>query len=168
MVQSVWHLTPFFTATDSRNRKFECVGRCRWLSRACGNSYSHFLAVMADLFGIFCAAEHITDFIEVNVNNLQRCRLLSLIGGPCGVSWLLWYAISATCWRYGAGLMTLPTIIIATRASIRAVPTSIRDAALGLGASPMQTALDHVLPLAAPNVLLAMSELRRRLVRPRR
>ena len=50
-------------------------------------------------------------------------------------------------------LMTLPTIIIATRASIRAVPTSIRDAALGLGASKMQTATDHILPLAAPGIL---------------
>ena len=50
-------------------------------------------------------------------------------------------------------LMTLPTIIIATRASIRAVPTSIRDAALGLGASPMQAAIDHVLPLAMPGIL---------------
>ena len=50
-------------------------------------------------------------------------------------------------------LMTLPTIIIATRASIRAVPTSIRDAALGLGASRMQAATDHVLPLAAPGIL---------------
>ena len=50
-------------------------------------------------------------------------------------------------------LMTLPTIIIATRASIRAVPPSIRDAALGVGASPMQAAIDHVLPLAAPGIL---------------
>ena len=50
-------------------------------------------------------------------------------------------------------LMTLPTIIIATRASIRAVPTSIRDAALGLGASRMQAAIDHVLPIAAPGIL---------------
>jgi phosphate transport system permease protein len=49
--------------------------------------------------------------------------------------------------------MTLPTIIIATRASIRAVPPSIRDAALGVGASKMQTVFHHVLPLAAPGIL---------------
>jgi phosphate transport system permease protein len=50
-------------------------------------------------------------------------------------------------------LMTLPTIIIATRASIRAVPPSIRDAALGVGASKMQTVFHHVLPLAMPGIL---------------
>ncbi|MEO1540511.1 MAG: ABC transporter permease subunit, partial [Pseudomonadota bacterium] len=50
-------------------------------------------------------------------------------------------------------LMTLPTIIIASRAAIRAVPPSIRDAALGLGASEVQTAFHHVLPLAMPGIL---------------
>ena len=49
--------------------------------------------------------------------------------------------------------MTLPTIIIASRAAIRAVPPSIRDAALGVGASRMQTTFHHVLPLAMPGVL---------------
>ena len=51
------------------------------------------------------------------------------------------------------GLMTIPTIIIASRASIRAVPPSIKDAALALGASRMQAAIHHVLPLAAPGIL---------------
>jgi phosphate transport system permease protein len=50
-------------------------------------------------------------------------------------------------------LMTLPTIIIATRSAIRAVPPSIRDAALGVGASKMQMVFHHVLPLAAPGIL---------------
>jgi phosphate transport system permease protein len=50
-------------------------------------------------------------------------------------------------------LMTLPTIIIATRASLRAVPPSIREAALGVGASKMQSVFHHVLPLAAPGIL---------------
>ena len=50
-------------------------------------------------------------------------------------------------------LMTLPTIIISSRASIRAVPPSIRDAALGVGASKMQTITHHVLPLAMPGML---------------
>ncbi|MDO5703753.1 MAG: ABC transporter permease subunit, partial [Paracoccus sp. (in: a-proteobacteria)] len=50
-------------------------------------------------------------------------------------------------------LMTLPTIIIATRASLKAVPPSIRDAALGIGASRMQTVFHHVLPLAMPGIL---------------
>ena len=50
-------------------------------------------------------------------------------------------------------LMTLPTVIIATRAALKAVPPSIRDAALGVGASKMQTVFHHVLPLAAPGIL---------------
>ncbi|HSX72701.1 MAG TPA: ABC transporter permease subunit, partial [Shinella sp.] len=50
-------------------------------------------------------------------------------------------------------LMTLPTIIIATRAALKAVPPSIRSAALGLGASRMQTVFHHVLPLAMPGIL---------------
>ena len=50
-------------------------------------------------------------------------------------------------------LMTLPTIIIATRAALKSVPPSIRDAALGIGASKMQTTFHHVLPLAAPGIL---------------
>jgi phosphate transport system permease protein len=50
-------------------------------------------------------------------------------------------------------LMTLPTVIIATRAAIRAVPPSIREAALGIGASKMQTVTHHVLPLALPGIL---------------
>ncbi|MCM2449189.1 ABC transporter permease subunit, partial [Agrobacterium vitis] len=53
----------------------------------------------------------------------------------------------------GLPLMTLPTIIIATRAALKAVPPSIRAAALGLGASKMQTVFHHVLPLAMPGVL---------------
>ncbi|MEM8840567.1 MAG: ABC transporter permease subunit, partial [Pseudomonadota bacterium] len=59
-------------------------------------------------------------------------------------------------------LMSLPTIIIASRASIRAVPPSIRDAALGIGASKLQTSSHHVLPLAMPGILtgsiLAMAQ----------
>ena len=50
-------------------------------------------------------------------------------------------------------LMTLPVIIIASRASLKAVPPSIREAALGVGASKMQTVLHHVLPLAMPGML---------------
>ena len=49
--------------------------------------------------------------------------------------------------------MTLPRIIIPTRAALKAVPPSIRDAALGVGASPLQTVFHHVLPLAMPGIL---------------
>ena len=74
--------------------------------------------------------------------------------GTSCFSWLFWHAtFGPVGWRYGACPNDPSTIIIATRASIRAVPTSIRDAALGLGASRMQAATDHVLPLAAPGIL---------------
>ncbi len=52
-------------------------------------------------------------------------------------------------------LMTMPTIIIATRSTLKAIPPSIREAALGLGASRVQTVTDHVLPLALPGILTA-------------
>ena len=50
-------------------------------------------------------------------------------------------------------LMTLPTIIIASRAALKAVPPSIREAALGVGASPLQVVIHHVLPLAMPGIM---------------
>jgi phosphate transport system permease protein len=53
--------------------------------------------------------------------------------------------------------MTLPTVIIAGRAAIRSVPPSIREAALGVGASPLQVALQHELPLALPGLLVVMA-----------
>ena len=114
------------------------------------------LAVMAAVYlEYFAPPGRLTDFIEVNVNNLAAVP--SIVFGLLGLAVFLgFFGMPRSAPLVGGmvlALMTLPTIIIATRASIRAVPTSIRDAALGLGASPMQTALDHVLPLAAPGIL---------------
>lgn len=96
-----------------------------------------------------------TDLIEVNINNLAAVPsivygllglavFINLVGLPRSASLVGGLVLS---------LMTLPTIIIATRAALRAVPPSIRAAALGLGASKTQMVFHHVLPLAAPGIL---------------
>ena len=114
------------------------------------------LAVMAAIYlEYFAPPGRLTDFIEVNINNLAAVP--SIVFGLLGLAIFLgFFNMPRSAPLVGGmvlALMTLPTIIIATRASIRAVPTSIRDAALGVGASRMQAALDHVLPLAAPGIL---------------
>lgn len=96
-----------------------------------------------------------TDAIEVNISNLAAVP--SIVYGILGLAIFINFAgLPQSSSLVGAlvlSLMTLPTIIIATRAAIRAVPPSIRDAALGVGASKMQTVFHHVLPLAAPGIL---------------
>jgi phosphate transport system permease protein len=96
-----------------------------------------------------------TDAIEVNISNLAAVP--SIVFGILGLAIFINFAgmpqSSSLVGALVISLMTLPTIIIATRASIRAVPPSIRDAALGVGASKMQTVFHHVLPLAMPGIL---------------
>jgi phosphate transport system permease protein len=96
-----------------------------------------------------------TDAIEVNISNLAAVP--SIVFGILGLAIFINFAglpqSSSIVGALVLSLMTLPTIIIATRAAIRAVPPSIRDAALGIGASKMQTVFHHVLPLAAPGIL---------------
>lgn len=96
-----------------------------------------------------------TDLIEVNISNLAAVP--SIVFGILGLAiFINFMGLPQSSSVVGAlviSLMTLPTIIIATRASLRAVPPSIRDAALGVGASKMQTIMHHVLPLAMPGIL---------------
>jgi len=96
-----------------------------------------------------------TDLIEVNINNLAAVP--SIVFGILGLAVFINYAglprSSAIVGGLVLTLMTLPTIIIATRAALRAVPPSIREAALGVGASRNQAVFHHVLPLAAPGVM---------------
>ncbi len=96
-----------------------------------------------------------TDIIEVNISNLAAVP--SIVFGILGLAIFINFAGLPQSAPIVGGLvltlMTLPTIIIATRASLRAVPPSIRDAALGVGASRMQAVFHHVLPLAAPGIL---------------
>lgn len=116
----------------------------------------------------FAPKNTFTDIIEVNISNLAAVP--SIVFGILGLSlfinlpgvWLGEGYIASTGWfrnnaPFIGGLVltlrTLPTIIISTRAALNAVPPSIRDAALGVGASKMQTIFHHVLPLAMPGIL---------------
>lgn len=96
-----------------------------------------------------------TDVIEVNISNLAAVP--SIVFGILGLAIFINSAGLPQSAPVVGGLvltlMTLPTIIIATRAALKAVPPSIRDAALGVGASKMQTIMHHVLPLAMPGIL---------------
>ncbi len=96
-----------------------------------------------------------TDLIEVNINNLAAVP--SIVFGLLGLAIFINFAGLPRSASIVGGLvltlMTLPTIIIATRAAIGAVPPSIREAALGVGASKMQTITHHVVPLAMPGIL---------------
>ena len=103
----------------------------------------------------FAPKNKITDFIEVNINNLAAVP--SIVFGLLGLGIFLNFLDLPRSAPIVGGmvlaLMTLPTIIISARASLKAVPPSIREAALAIGASPMQVVLHHVLPLAMPGSL---------------
>lgn len=110
----------------------------------------------------FAPKNRFSDLIEVNIANLAAVPsivygilglavFINFAGGQMGIT-----ALKQSAPIVGAlvlSLQTLPTIIIASRSAIRAVPPSIRDAALGIGASKMQTVFHHVLPLAMPGIL---------------
>jgi len=103
----------------------------------------------------FAPKNWITDFIEVNINNLAAVP--SIVFGLLGLAiFINLFGLPRSAPLVGGivlALMTLPTIIIAARASLKAVPPSIREAALGVGASKVQTVFHHVLPLAMPGIL---------------
>lgn len=96
-----------------------------------------------------------TDLIEVNINNLAAVP--SIVYGLLGLAvFINWLAVPRSSPLVGGlvlALMALPTVIIATRSALKAVPPSIREAALGIGASRTQTVFHHVLPLAMPGVM---------------
>ena len=103
----------------------------------------------------FAPKNRLTDVIEVNIANLAA--IPSIVYGILGLAVFINFVGLPRSAPIVGGLvltlMTLPTIIIATRAALKAVPPSIRDAALGVGASRMQTVFHHVLPLAMPGIL---------------
>ncbi len=96
-----------------------------------------------------------TDLIEVNINNLAAVP--SIVFGLLGLAvFLNYFGLPRSAPVVGGlvlSLMTLPTIIIASRAALKSVPPSIREAALGMGASQMQAMTHHTLPLAMPGML---------------
>jgi phosphate transport system permease protein len=149
----------FFTSADSREPESSGI-----LGAVVGSALTMFvtvllslpLAVMASIYlEYFAKPGRLTDFIEININNLAAVP--SIVFGLLGLAvFLSFFGLPRSVPLVGGlvlALMTIPTVIIATRASIRAVPPSIRDAALGLGASKMQAAFHHVIPLALPGIL---------------
>jgi len=149
----------FFTAGDSREPELAGV----W--GAVAGSFFTLLVTLVLSFPIGVAAavyleefapkNRWTDLIEVNINNLAAVP--SIVFGLLGLAvFLNFFGLPRSSPLVGGlvlTLMTLPTIIIAGRAAVQAVPPSIRDAALGVGASKMQTIMHHVLPLAMPGML---------------
>jgi phosphate transport system permease protein len=103
----------------------------------------------------FAAKNRLTDLIEVNINNLAAVPsiVFGLLGLAVFINFLGLPRSAALVGGITLSLMTLPTIIIATRAALSAVPPSIRSAALALGASRTQMVFHHVLPLAMPGIL---------------
>lgn len=114
------------------------------------------IGIMAALYlQEFAPRNKTTRFIEVNINNLAGVP--SIVFGLLGaVVFLNFFGLPRSAPLVGGlvlALLTLPTIIIASRAALNAVPQDIRDAALSVGASRMQTVIHHVLPLAGPGIL---------------
>lgn len=151
--------TTFFTAGDSREPELAGI----W--GAVKGSFYTMLVTLALSFPIGIAAavyleefapkNLVTDFIEVNINNLAAVP--SIVFGLLGLAvFLNFFGMPRSTPLVGGivlMLMTLPTIIIAGRASLKAVPPSIREAALGVGSSKLQVVTSHVLPLALPGML---------------
>lgn len=103
----------------------------------------------------FAPKNKLTDLIEVNINNLAAVP--SIVFGLLGLAvFLNFFGMPRSAPLVGGlvlGLLVLPTIIIASRAALKAVPPSIREAALGMGASRLQAITHHVLPLAMPGIM---------------
>ena len=151
--------TTFFTGGDSREPELAGI----W-GAACGSFYT-LLVTLALSFPIgvaaavyleeFAPTNRWTDVIEVNINNLAAVP--SIVFGLLGLAvFLNFFGLPRSAPLVGGlvlTLMTLPTIIIASRAALKSVPPSIREAALGVGASKTQMVTHHVLPLAMPGML---------------
>ena len=103
----------------------------------------------------FAPKNKITELIEININNLAAVP--SVVFGILGLAiFINIFGLPRSIPLVGGmvlALMTLPTIIISSRAAIKAVPPSIRDGALGVGASKVQATMHHVVPLAIPGML---------------
>ena len=157
-VESKFNIS-FFTYADSREAELAGIA-----SSVVGSFFSILVCILvafpvAVLAAIyleeFAPKNRITDFIEVNINNLAAVP--SIVFGLLGLGVLLAvFQLPRSTPLVGGitlSLMTLPTIIIAARASLKAVPPSIREAALAMGASKMQTTMHHTVPLSMPGTL---------------
>ncbi len=151
--------TRFFSAGDSREPELAGI----W-GAVVGSFYTLLVTILlAFPLGVmtaiyleeFAPTNRWTDLIEVNINNLAAVP--SIVFGLLGLAvFLNFFGLPRSAPLVGGmvlALMTLPTIIIAGRAALKAVPPSIREAALGVGASRLQVVTHHVLPLAMPGIL---------------
>ena len=103
----------------------------------------------------YAAKNKLTDMIEVSINNLAAVPsiIFGLLGLAVFLSLFGMPRSSALVGGLTLALMTMPVIVIAGRNAVKSVPPSIREAALGIGASPVQVVFHHVLPLALPGIL---------------
>ncbi len=151
--------TGFFTNGDSREPELAGIA-----GALAGSFYTLVLTLLFSFpIGVgaalyleeFAPKNRWTDLIEVNINNLAAVP--SIVFGLLGLAVFIGvFGVPRSTPLIGAlvmTLMTLPTIIIASRAALTSVPPSIREAALGVGASPLQAQFHHVLPLAMPGML---------------
>jgi len=151
--------TTFFTHADSRDPELSGI-----LGAAAGTFFTMLVTLMLSFPIAVAAAVYLEEFapknkltqiIEVNINNLAAVP--SIVFGLLGLAMFIsFFGLPRSAPLVGGmvlALMTMPTIIIASRAALKAVPPSIREAALGLGASKMQVVGQHVLPLAMPGIL---------------
>ena len=151
--------TLFFSEGDSREPELAGIKAAL---------YGSFLTLLVTFLlafpiGVFAAIyleevaprNRLTDLIEININNLAAVP--SIVFGLLGLAvFINFFELPRSAPLVGGvvlSLMTLPTIIITSRASIQAVPPSIREAALGVGASKLQTVFHHVLPVSMPGIL---------------
>jgi len=149
----------FFSNGDSRNSEEAGI---------LGAMVGSFLALMVTIVAAFplgvmsaiyleefAPKNKFTNFIEVNINNLAAVP--SIVFGLLGLAiFLNFFGLPRSSPLAGGlvlALMTLPTIIISSRVAIKSVPPSIREAAMGVGASKMQSVFHHVMPLAIPGIL---------------
>ncbi|WP_319587594.1 phosphate ABC transporter permease PstA [uncultured Desulfobulbus sp.] len=151
--------TTFFLAGDSREPELAGIR-----GAAMGSMFTLIVTLLLSFpIGVaaavyleeFAPKNRWTDLVEVNINNLAA--IPSIVFGLLGLAVFLNFMNLPRSASLVGGLvltlMTLPTIIIASRASLKSVPPSIREAALGVGASKMQTITHHILPLAMPGMM---------------
>ncbi|MEZ5501879.1 MAG: phosphate ABC transporter permease PstA [Halioglobus sp.] len=151
--------TTFFLAGDSREPEMAGIRAALY-----GSFYTLLvtfclafpIGVMAAIYlEEFAPRNRLTDLIEININNLAAVP--SIVFGLLGLAvFINFFELPRSAPLVGGivlALMTLPTIIITSRAAIQAVSPSIHEAALGVGASKLQTVLHHVLPVAMPGIL---------------
>ena len=149
----------FFTNGDSREPELAGIKAALF-----GSAWTLLVTFLLSFPVAVCAAIYLeefapvnrwTDLIEVNINNLAAVP--SIVFGLLGLAvFINFFALPRSAPLVGGivlSLMTLPTIIISSRAALKAVPPSIREAAQGIGASQVQVVFHHVLPLAMPGIL---------------